>query len=293
MQRSSRSLLVSRLIFLAIVVLILSVTALVVLYSPLFEGWRRAKAEQLLSDAIDLKTNVNGPVMIGFGLEPTISVYDLSGAEDDLPNDMKGVSATSLSLKISLLELLAGSVELSSLVVEGLRRNIDIPIELAALINDVNNDMDVTGFVQDFVRSPSANDITFRDAELNYVNEETGFSISYAFDSLSAQPGEGGSVVATGLGKINGEPWKANGKVDPPGEDPDWRSFSFTAAQAGLTSTLSGTYVLADQHDVIDAVFTGEAPKLVKLLDVYGVKSDFEGNGKVSARLSGAINAPK
>jgi AsmA family protein len=293
MQRSGLSRIIARLSFLALVILILPITALVVFYSPLLEGWRRAKAEQLLSDAIDLKTNVNGPVTIGFGLEPTISVYDLSGAEDDLPNDMKGVSAKSLRLRISLLKLLSGSVDLSSLVVEGLKVDIDIPLESAALINDVNNDMDVTGFVQDFVRSPFAADITFHDAQLNYVNEVSGFTISYAFDSLSAKAGEGDTVVATGVGRINGEPWKAAGKVDAPGDDPDKRSFSFTGVQAGLTSSLAGTYTLADEHDQIDAVFTGDAPELVKLLDVYGVKSDFEGNGKVSARFSGPLNAPK
>jgi hypothetical protein len=293
MQRSYRSVVVSRLGFLAIVVSILPVTALLLLYSPLFEGWRRAKAEQLLSDAIDLRTKVDGPVTIGFGLEPTISVYDLSGAEDDLPNDMKGVTAKSLSLKISLPELLAGSVDLSALVVEGLKVDIDIPIESAALINDVNNDMDVTGFVQDFVRSPFANDVTFDDAELNYVNEATGFTITYAFDKLVAQRGDGRTVVATGIGKINGEPWKASGKVDLPGEDPERRNFSLTVTHAGLTSTLSGTYTLADEHDEIDAVFTGEAPALAKFLAFYGVKSDFEGNGKVSAHFSGPLNAPK
>jgi len=152
MQRFGLSLVLARLGFLAIVILILPVTALIALYSPLFEGWRRAKAEQLLSEAIDLKTNVNGPVTSGFGFSPTISLYDLAGAEDDLPNDMKGVTAKSLSLRISLLELLAGSVELSSLVVEGLKVDIVIPIESAALINSPDDDMDVTGFVQDFVR---------------------------------------------------------------------------------------------------------------------------------------------
>ena len=133
MQRFGLRLVLARLGFLAIVVLILPVTALVVLYSPLFDGWRRAKAEQLLSDAIDLKTNVNGPVAIGFGWEPTISLYDLAGAEDDLPNDMKGVAAKSLSLRISLLKLLAGSIELSSLVVEGLKVDIEIPLEFGGL----------------------------------------------------------------------------------------------------------------------------------------------------------------
>jgi hypothetical protein len=34
--------------------------------------------------------------------------------------------------------------------------------------------------------------------------------------------------------QINGEPWEANGEVDPPGENEDQRSFSFTGAQAAL-----------------------------------------------------------
>ena len=161
------------------------------------------------------------------------------------------------------------------------------------MINSPDEDMDVTGFVQDFVRSPFGADITLHDAELNYVNQETGFTIRYAFDSITNKPGESGAVLISGIGKINGEPWKADGKVDPPGDNPDQRSFSFTGAQAGLTSTFAGTYTLADPHDEIDALFTGNAPALVKLLDVYDVKSDFEGSGTVSARFTGALNAPK
>jgi hypothetical protein len=40
-------------------------------------------------------------------------------------------------------------------------------------------------------------------------------------------------------------------------------------------------------------VFTGSAPELTKLLAVYDVKNDFEGNGTVTARLSGPVNSPK
>jgi hypothetical protein len=79
--------------------------------------------------------------------------------------------------------------------------------------------MDVAGFLFDFVRSPFADDIALNDAELNYVNKETGFTIRYAFDSISSKPGAGGTVLVAGIGKINGEPWKANGEVDPPGEN--------------------------------------------------------------------------
>jgi hypothetical protein len=134
--------------------------------------------------------------------------------------------------------------------------------------------------------------LQLHDAELNYVNKETGFTIRYAFDSISSKPGAGGTVLVAGIGKINGEPWKANGEVDPPGENADQRSFSFTGAQAGLTSTFAGTYTIGDRDDLIDAVFTGSAPELSKLLAVYDVKNDFEGNGTVIARLSAGSTSP-
>ena len=85
---------------------------------------------------------------------------------------------------------------------------------------------------------------------------------------------------------------------DTAGEDDempaqDQRSFSFTGVQAGLTSAFAGTYTLSDSEDTIDAVATGNAPELTKLLDVYDIKSDFEGSGTVSARFTGTLNAPK
>jgi hypothetical protein len=102
MPRFGLSLILARLGFLAIVLLIVPVTALIVLYAPPFEAWRWAKAEQLLSDAIDLKTTVSGPVQIGFGFEPSISIAGIAGQDDDMPADLKAVTAKNLSLRISV-----------------------------------------------------------------------------------------------------------------------------------------------------------------------------------------------
>jgi len=289
MRRSGLSLFLARLGFIVILLLLVPLTALAVLFAAPLEPWREAKAEQLLSDAIDLRTKVNGPVQIGFGWEPTIFVANIEGDADDLPDNLKGISAKSLSLSISVLPLLMGRLQLSTLVVDGLKVDIDIPIETDTTDED---DMDIAGFVRDFVRSRFANDLLLSNAELNYINQDTGFTIRYAFDSLRSSP-SGGAVVVTGIGRINGEPWKADGKIEPPGANPDQRSFAFSGSQAGVTSTLAGIYALADPADTIDAVFTGSAPELVKLLDVYDVKSDFEGNGAVSARFTGTLNAPK
>ena len=53
-----------------------------------------------------------------------------------------------------------------------------------------------------------------------------------AFDTINSKPGAGAHWWPHQ--QINGEPWEANGEVDPPGENEDQRSFSFTGAQAAL-----------------------------------------------------------
>jgi hypothetical protein len=244
-----------------------------------------------LRDGGYLKTTVSGPVQIGFGLEPSISIGDIAGEDDEMPADLKGVTAKTLSLRISVLPLLMGRLQLNSLSVDGLKLDIEIPV--GGSNTNPDDDMDIAGFVHDFVRSRFAGDVLLRDAELNYVNQETGFTIRYAFDNLGSSPSDSGGVTVAGTGRINGEPWKDDGKIDPPGDNQDQRSFSFTGVQAGLTSAFAGTYTLSDSEDTIDAVATGNAPELTKLLDVYDIKSDFEGSGTVSARFTGTLNAPK
>ena len=54
-----------------------------------------------------------------------------------------------------------------------------------------------------------------------------------AFDTINSKPGAG-ALGWWPAWQINGEPWEANGEVDPPGENEDQRSFSFTGAQAAL-----------------------------------------------------------
>ena len=290
MPRSGLHLVLARLGFLALLLLALPITALAVVFTPPFEPWRRSKAEQLLSEAIDMQTVIKGPVTIGFGWEPTISIADVASVDDDMPTDLKGVSAKALSLRLGLLPLLAGKSKLSDLVVSGLKVDIEIPVQ-----DDENaeDDTDVAGFLRDFVRSRFADDISLRNAQLNYINLKTGFTIRYAFDDIGSKPGSGGGVLVSGVGHINGKPWKVDGKIDPPGADPDQRNFvSLRYASRPDQHSCRKLHMRSFRRS-IDAILTGNAPALTKLLDVYDVKTDFDGSGTVSARFSGELRTPK
>jgi hypothetical protein len=241
----------------------------------------------LLSDAIDLQTQINGVIDVSFGWPTTITIDGVAGVGDDLPSGLKAISAERLRVTIAFLPLLAGNVQLSGLVVDGAIVNIEIPA------GEYDEEMDLSGFIGDFVRSPFAGDIFLRNAQLNYDNQETGIAIRYAFDSLRIMPAEDGGVAVKGSGSINNEPLQLHGKVAPYGEDAKQRSFAVSATQAGLNSALSGKYLFGDASDSIDATLSGTAPSLKKLLAVYGLKSDFEGRGDFTARLTGLVGALK
>jgi hypothetical protein len=108
--RRSGSVLVSVCFGLVVLLLVaLPVAAFVLFYSEPFESWRRAKAEALLNEAMDLKTTVSGPADIGLGFEPTVSISGIASVRSDLPSDVKGMTTETLSFKLSVLKLLRGS----------------------------------------------------------------------------------------------------------------------------------------------------------------------------------------
>lgn len=290
MRPSSPFRLIARLAFLALLVLSVPAAALLVLYAEPFEALRRHQVEYFLGDAIDLEVEVSGPIGVSFDWEPKITVADITAVEDELPPDLKAVSAKALSLKVSLLPLLVGHVQLNSLVIDGLKVAIEIP---QGGEDDDEDGVDVARVIGDFVRSRFADDILLSDAELDYVNKDSGFDLRYEFDELESQATVDGGVSVDGGGRLNGEPWKIDADVDPPGDDDDVRKFVISVIHAGLRNAFAGTYRFDGSGDTVDMSVTASAPELKQFLAVYDIKGDLEGSGNLSGRLTGRLDALK
>jgi AsmA family protein len=290
MRPSSPIRLIVRLVFIAVLVFSVPAAALAVLYLKSFEPLRRSNIEHLLSDAIDIEVEVRGPIQISYDWEPTITIADLVAVESELPSDLKAMSAKSLSLKLPLVPLLAGQVQLNTLVVDGLKVAIEIPKGGAP--EDVDG-VDVSEVIGDFLRSRFADGLTLHDAALDYVNMDSGFRLHYAFDEIVTTPAGDGGVTAASAGSLNGEPWKLEGKVEPPGDDEDERKFTLSVIHAGLSNTLAGTYSFGMWGDTVDMTLASSTPDLKRFLDIYGISGDMAGRGKVRARLAGSLDALK
>ena len=291
MLRSRHVLILAKLGFLGLLLLALPGFALAVLYTEPFAGWRHAQAEALLSDAIGLDSSINGPIEIGFGWNPLITLTDIAGDRGDLATDVKEVSADRLALRISIPTLLTGKVDLNAIVVDGLKVDIDIPTDADAekAGRKEDDDLAIGEFIQDFVRSQFSSDVTVNGLDLTFDNQETGFAMHYALDRIAATPSDAGAIAIAGAGSINNAPWTIEGEVAAPGDDDEFRNFTLTASQAGLTSKLSGRYAFDDEADRIDAALTGTSPALARLLEVYDIRGDLDGTGDISAKFSGAL----
>ena len=295
MRSSSAVRSIARLLFVFVLILSVPAFAVAVLYAEPFEPLRRAKVEQLLSDAIDAEVEVRGPVTISSGWAPTVTIEDIVTKESLSPTDLKELSAKSLRIEVPLLPLLAGSPQFNTLVVDGLSVFIEIPQGGA---KEDEDGLDVADIIGEFVRSPFAADLRLRDATLHYVNHDSGFDLRYAFDEIASQSAEDGGVSVNGTGKLNGELWTLDGDIDPPDEDEDRRKFVFALDHVGLNLSLAGIYefdssLLNLEGDTVDMSAIATAPNLKRLFAIYGVSGDLEGSGELSSRLSGSLDALK
>ena len=293
MRSSSALRLTARILFLCVLILSVPAMALAVLYAKPLEPLRRANVEHFLSEAIDTEVEVRGPITIGFDWAPTITIDDIVAAESELPTDLKGLSARSVKLEVPLLSVLAGSVQLNALVVDGLKVYIEIP-EGGAEADE--GGVDVTEVIGDLVRSPVAGDLLLREPKFDYVNHDSGFQLHYVFDEIESQPSNDGGVAFNGRGELNGEPWKLDGDVDSPGEDDDKRKFALALNHAGLKLSLAGAYefdagLLDFDGDTVDMTVAASAPRLKHFLAIYNISGDLQGTANLSAHLAGSLDA--
>ncbi len=255
------------------------------LYTEPFEPWRRAQAEALLSDALDLNTKVSGTVDVGFGLTPRIVISEVSSERTGAVSDLKSASAKRVDFNVSLLSLFSGDAVLTSLFVDGLSVDVDLP--------EGRTDRrpgDPGAFIHDFVRMPFSANLTLQNFALNYQDRETGWNAKYVFDRFGVHR-QAGAVLVEGVGNIHDRPLELMGEIEQADKSGTQHAFTFSAKQSGLTVEFSGVYQRVDSQDTIDAAVKAHSASLSDLLDVYNVEHSFDGKGDLTFNLSGPLGA--
>lgn len=148
----------------------------------------------------------------------------------------------------------------------------------------------IAEFVGNVVHSGTSSNFELHDATLDITDQETGFTVDYAFDAVVSKARDDGSIGVDAKGRMNGEPWKFGGDVKPR-VDGQKRTFDFSVEHPGLVAALSGDYAFGSAGDAIDLKVTAEVPSLAQSLKIYGIKGELNGSSDISGRISGPLEA--
>lgn len=273
--------------FVLFLILAIPVAGLLLISAGPFEDVRRKAAEYFISEAIDVPVDVKGPVEIGFSPDPTVSLQDIVAVESRLPSDMKDLSIKSAAVRIPLLPLLTGHLSLDGLTIDGLEVAIDIPPGRDTEYEGVEA---IAGFVDNVVHSPVSSNFQLRNTRFDLTDQESGFTLRYGFDAVVSNAKDDGSIRVDATGHLNDEPWKFAGDVKPRSTD-NKRTFDFSIDHAGIAATFAGDYAFGADGDVVDFKVTAKSPSLAKILTIYGIEGELEGNGDLSAQIAGPLEA--
>lgn len=289
MRRSSFLGIFLRIVFVGAVILAAPFAALLLLTSAPFDEVRRHAVEYFLSKSIDVPVEVKGPIEIGFSLEPRVSIQDIVAAESGLPSDVTTLTIKAVDLEVPLLPILTGHLDLKRLTVDGLKVAIDIPEGRDTEVKGVEA---IAGFVSKVVHSSVSSNFELRDTTVDVTDQETGFTLRYALDTVTSTAKDDGTLVVDAKGSLNGEPWKFGGDVKP-GEGGSQRTFDFSIEHAGLIGGAAGDFTFGSAGDVIDVKATAKVPSLQESLAIYEIKGDLNGSSDMSGRISGPLEALK
>ncbi len=273
-------------------VLIVLVAGWAVLYTKPFESLRRSEVASLLDDELGLITSVNGDVELSYGLNPTLTIENVSCTDPDKDSALKVLSAEKLVFTVSLNSLFTGKVKPTALTAYGLKVDLDYPEKKSQAAADEAEQSDIANFVQGLVRTTFTDDLTVNGLTVSYVDQEVGLDALYVFKRVSSLGEDGSKVIrVTGEGTVNDQPMAVNGTVEPSTSEAGGNSFSFTIDHPGLTAKLIGTYEIGESVDTIEADADGQSASLSAFLDVYRVQHGFDGRGEATGKLSGTLSA--
>ena len=281
-----------RTLFIITLILTVPVFAGLVLYAKPFDPLRRALTGSLLSKALDMPAEVNGPVRIDFGWVPTVALGDIVAKESGA-SGTKSLSVKSIRAQIPLAPLIAGETRLDGLVVDGLHLTVEI---LEGADERGKDSVDIAATVRDFVRLPFASNFIIRDATFDYVSHDTGFDLHYALDEIVSRTALDGSVNVAANGRLNDEAWKLDADVDARRSDETVRRFALAVMHAGLEAKFAGTYsfdtsFFQSGQDTVDITAEASIPALKRLLAIYEISGDLAGSGNAQGQLKGPLDA--
>jgi hypothetical protein len=256
------------------------------IWLPPFEGVRRAAAAEVLERLVGRPVTDLGAVRIRPGASTSIALADVQ-LGDAGPDAWRGsVRAREISLRFDLREVLSGRF-----VVDRLSAR-ELAIEVRA---DPSGDGDpfristVSVPLARLLESDLSRQVVLENVSIVRSGDPSGWNGAVVLETARASEDEvpGARTIALD-GRINKVPFTLEASFGATDAD-ERRPFSIEAELPGIAPVASG--VLHVRGETLEAEIALDVGSLGTALDLFGLQRQIDGNGRVTARVAGPVDA--
>ncbi|MGI9482057.1 MAG: AsmA family protein [Hyphomicrobiales bacterium] len=289
----------ARITFLLVLLLIGALTfAFALLRHPVFEDWRRAKAEAVLEAVLEREVFVSGTVTVDPHWDTNVQITDIaikdaSWTASDYVQKIGRVEFSTPTMPL----IFGGPAELTGLVFEEGRISVEVDSEGRSNVTRASDVEDLPEPLQaltDFLRSRLAWDFSVRDMRFNYRNISNGWSTESQVETLSLKKSvDGKRLDIEGRGTFNGSPVRFVAQLDTPDTNTDKpapSAFNLQYSVPGISAEVVGKIDLAPDIASIQATLEVISSSIGDFLETLEIERSVEGNGTFSGQLQGPLD---
>jgi len=253
-------------------------------------NWLRGPIERRVTAATGREFSIDGDLGVDLGLTPRIRADRISLANPPGARAKRMATLERLELRIKLLPLLRGRVELPY---------VDLQTPRLALERDATGKgnwvFDTKKESKEPVRIPLVRDLRVENGELKVHEPALRTDLRLSLNSGKPAPGETRApLLAKGEGSYRGRPFKLDGRVDSPLDlqDKEHPYHVDVRAEAGETHAhASGALLGQLQLDDFDILFEMAGADLGDLYDLLGIALPQTPPYALKGRLGHVVNS--
>lgn len=273
---------------LLVIVLLLIGSATMVIFGSPFADWRRASAEDYLTEMLHQQVTVNGDVAVNIGRNISIKATDVI-VKDPARPAAKAQKIDTIGITFAAASAFAGQIVVKAFALDGARLDI-FAADRQIPDDDLLQIKQISKLLSGFLNNPVSEDFVLRNMTIDIHDAQYGWNESITIDHLDFHSADDGTAIQVlGKGTYNEAALALKGSIGA-AKGTAQRALALSLDFPGSTIGLSGSLNTSAEIAAIDLKIDSQAQSLGDLLDTLQLARVIEGKGHFKAHVSGPVN---
>ena len=274
---------------LLVIVLLLTGSVAMVIFGSPFADWRRASAEDYLTDLLNQQVTVNGDVAVNIGRDISINATDII-VKDPARPAAKSQKIEKIGITFAATSAFAGRIAVKAFALDGARFDI-FAADRQIPDDDLLQIKQISKLLSGFLNNPVSEDFVLRNMTIDIHDAQSGWNESITIDHLDFHSADDGTAIQIlGKGTYNAAALALKGSLGG-AKGTAQRALALSLEFPGSMIGLSGSLNTSAEIAAIDLKIDSQAQSLGDLLDTLQLARVIEGKGHFKAHISGPVNS--